>query len=641
MCGIAGFMEWNPRSTTPLEENARKMIAPLEHRGPDAEGIWVDADAGVGIGHRRLSVIDVSPAGAQPMISACGRWVISYNGEIYNSGELRSELQSRGTRFRGHSDTEVVLEACAAWGVRGAAERLIGMFAFAAWDRTGRSLFLVRDRIGIKPLYYSANSRRFLFASELTGLRAHPEFTCSFDRDAVESFLELDYIPAPFSIYREARKLEPGTILHVDNAFPGQIRRASYWTVQEAARKGYADRYTGTFEEATEELDCLLADAVRRRMISDVPLGAFFSGGIDSSTVVALMQQQASRPVQTFSIGFLEGAFDEAPYARAIAEYLGTDHCEHYVGPREIQEHGPAIMGHHDEPFADPSRLPTLLLSRLTRTQVTVALSGDGGDEVFGGYDRHVSADKLLKHPALQYKPFAKALFSKSIQMTPRRLRPMVQRVLGMDSDSQADYSGEELGVLANGIHDPDLIHHYLTHGGRKAAGTGPMADLVNRCLAQSEFLSAAERQQYIDMLSYLPDNILTKVDRASMAVSLEVRVPILDHRIVEFSFRLPPAMKAGSLGTKRILKKVLARRVPESLFERRKQGFGGPLSSWLKGPLREWAADLLSDDTVSRHGLIEPYVARSASRRLRYGQSRRRDFRLIALAAWCATHHR
>ncbi len=573
------------------------------------------------------------------MVSVSGQWVISYNGEIYNSGELRSELQSRGTRFRGHSDTEVVLEACAAWGVQRTVERLIGMFAFAVWDRTDRSLFLVRDRIGIKPLYYSANTRHFFFASELTGLRAHPEFTFSVDRDAVEAFLALDYIPAPFCIYREARKLEPGAILRVDNAFPGRIRHTPYWTLQEAARKGHADRYTGTFEDATEELDCLLADAVGRRMVADVPLGAFFSGGIDSSTVVALMQQQASRPVQTFSIGFSEGAFDEAPYAKAIAEHLGTDHCEHYIDPKEIQKHGPAVMGHHDEPFADPSRLPTLLLSRLARTRVTVALSGDGGDEVFGGYDRHVSADRLLKHPALGYSPLAKALFSKSIRMTPRRLRPRVWRIPGMDSDSRGDYSGKELGILADGIHDPALIHHYLTHGGRKAAGTGLTANMVNRCLEQSEFLSAAERQQYVDMSGYLPDNILTKVDRASMAVSLEVRVPILDHRVVEFSYRLPPAMKAGSLGTKRILRKVLGRRVPERLFERPKQGFGGPLDSWLKGPLREWAADLLNNETVSKHGLMKPGAARSASLRLRHGKFRRRDFRVLALAAWCETH--
>ena len=647
MCGIAGFIERDERSTTPLEETAWKMIAPLEHRGPDTGDVWVDADARVGIGHRRLSIIDLSSAGAQPMVSASGRFVISYNGEIYNTGELRTELEGRGIRFRGHSDTEVVLEACAAWGIQSAAQRLNGMFAFAVWDRVDRSLFLVRDRIGIKPLYYCANSKGFSFASELRGLRAHPELTFSIDPDAVEAFLALDYIPAPFSIFREVKKLEPGTILRVDGTSPGRVRRAPYWTLHDAARKGHADRYTGTFEEATEELDCLLADAVGRRMVSDVPLGAFLSGGIDSSTVVALMQQQATRSIQTFSIGFSEDAFDEAPYAKAIAEHLGTDHCEHYVGPEEIREHGPAIMGHHDEPFADRSLLPTLLLSRLARSQVTVALSGDGGDEVFGGYARHVSADKLPKHPALKYNPLAKALFSRSIPIIPRCLRTKVQGVLGIDKDTPTPFSGKELGILARGlvrgIDDPALFHQHLAFGDiglshGKVVGPKLPTNLVNSWLQQTEFLFAVERQQYIDTAGYLPDDILTKVDRASMAVSLEVRVPILDHRIVEFSYRLPPAMKTDALDTKRILKRVLGRRIPESLFKRPKRGFEGPLASWLKGPLREWTAELMCRDSVSKHNVIDPRVARSISRRLRIGKIRQRDFRVIALAAWCET---
>lgn len=642
MCGIAGFMELDQRSNTPLEENAWKMIAPLEHRGPDAGGVWVDADAGIGIGHRRLSIIDLSPAGAQPMVSASRRLVISYNGEIYNGGELRSELQGLGIRFRGHSDTEVVLEACSTWGVERAAERLIGMFAFAVWDRADRSLFLARDRIGIKPLYYSANPRRFFFASELKGLRAHPEFTFSIDRDAVEAFLALDYIPAPFSVYREARKVEPGTVVRVDCRSPGRIRRTPYWTLHEAARNAHADRYKGTLEEATEELDRLLADAVGRRMVSDVPLGAFLSGGIDSSTVVALMQRQATAPVQTFSIGFSEAAFDEAPYAKAIAAHLGTDHCEHYVTPKEIREHGPAIMGHHDEPFADPSLLPTLLLSRLARERVTVALSGDGGDEVFGGYHRHVLADKLQGHPAWKYNRFARALFGKCISMTPRGLRTLPQRVLGMGAGRSMRFSGKDLGVLARFIHDPALFHQYLAHGDfkrsrGKSAGVELAVKLMNAWLEQNEFLSPVERQQYMDAAGYLPDDILTKVDRASMAVSLEVRVPILDHRIVEFSFRLPPEMKTNALNTKRVLKRVLARHVPQRLFERPKRGFAAPVRSWLKGPLRDWAADLMTGDSISK--LAVPVTGRSTLRRVRTGTIRRRDFRLIALAAWCEAH--
>ena len=350
MCGIAGVVERGVRSAALLEEIARKMAVPLAHRGPDADGVWTDADAGIGIGHRRLSIIELSPAGAQPMVSASGRLAISYNGEIYNAAELRAELEARGVRFRGHSDTEILLEACAAWGVERAARRLIGMFAFAVWDRGERRLYLVRDRIGIKPLYYRATAERFSFASELTGLRAHPEFRAEIDRDAVDAFLALDYIPTPYSIYRGVRKLEPGTILRVGPGALDEVEIAPYWTLEEAARKGAADRFAGTFEEAADELERLLSDAVKRRMVSDVPLGAFLSGGIDSSTVVALMQRPiVAKPVKTFTIGFSEGAFDEAPYARSHCRSIwSTDHHEHYVTPEEIREHGPAII--------DPSR---------------------------------------------------------------------------------------------------------------------------------------------------------------------------------------------------------------------------------------------------------------------------------------------
>ena len=644
MCGIAGFIEWTHPFTTSLEETARRMIAPLTHRGPDAGDVWVDADARVGIGHRRLSIIDLSPAGAQPMVSASGRFVISYNGEIYNTGELRAELERRGTRFRGHSDTEVVLEACEAWGVQGGTQRLNGMFAFAVWDRVDRSLFLVRDRIGIKPLYYYADQRRFAFASELKGLRAHPDLTFSIDRDAVDAFLAVDYIPAPFSIYQEVRKLQPGTILRVDWSGQGRIQSMPYWTLFDAAHKGHADRYTGTFEEAAEELESLLADAVRRRMVSDVPLGAFLSGGIDSSTVVALMQRHATRPVRTFSIGFAEPEFDEAPYARGVAKHLGTDHCEHYVGSEEIREHGPEIMSHHDEPFADSSLLPTLLLSRLTRGQVIVALSGDGGDEVFGGYHRHVLADRLQGHPAFDLGPFARAWFRRSISLTPRALRKRAQGLWGLSDDSSRPLSGRDLGLMARILRNPASYHHYLAHDDHarfrgRAAELAPFTQLVNRALRHSDFLPAVERQQYIDMMGFLPDDILTKVDRASMAVSLEVRVPILDHRIVEFAYRLVPAMKTDAAATKRILKRVLSLHVPDDLFDRPKRGFGAPVGVWFKGPLRKWATELLSTGSLARRDLVGSAAARSVALRLHAGKIRQGDFGVIALAAWCEFH--
>ena len=646
MCGIAGTIEREVRSAAALEETARRMAVPLVHRGPDADGVWADADAGVGFGHRRLSIVDLSPAGEQPMVSASGRFAISYNGEVYNTDELRPELEARGIRFRGHSDTEVLLEACAAWGVTAAAKRLIGMFAFALWDRAERCLYLVRDRIGIKPLYYCAMAERFTFASELTGLRAHPCFEAEIDRDAVDAFLALDYIPAPWSIYRGVRKLEQGTVLRVDCGALDAVRIEPYWTLEEAARTGAANRFTGTLEEAADELELLLSDAVKRRMVADVPLGAFLSGGIDSSAVVALMQKHSARPVKTFTIGFREGAFDEAPYARAVAEHLGTDHREHYVTDGEIREHGPAIMGHHDEPFSEPSVMQVWLLCRLARREVTVALSGEGGDELFGGYPRHVSAERLAKHPALGYRPFVRSLVHRAIPTAPRFLRSIVRRLPAMRAGLPTPLSSTEIKVLAAGIHTPQLIHHCLAHGdvevssGQAARPTLPISR-VNAWLEQTEALSAAERQQYIDAAGYLPDYLLTRYDRLSMNVSLEGRVPVLDHRIVEFAYRLPAAMKVNGLETKRILRRILGRHVPSALFERPKVGFGAPMRVWLKGPLREWAESLICGDTVRRHDVLDAQTARAMQRRLRVGKFSRPDFRRLALAAWYETHFR
>ena len=642
MCGIAGAIERDVRAAPLLEDTAWKMVAPMVHRGPDADGVWTDAEAGVAIGHRRLSIIDLSPAGAQPMVSASGRYVLSYNGEIYNTAELRADLEARGAAFRGHSDTEVLLEGCAAWGVERTVKRLIGMFAFALWDRAERSLYLVRDRMGIKPLYYSATPERFSFASELTGLRAHPGFDPAIDPDAVEAFLALDYIPAPHSIFRDARKLEPGTILRVDSAAPAQVEITPYWTLAEAARKGLADRFPGTFEEATDELERLLADAVKRRMVSDVPLGAFLSGGIDSSTVVALMQKQSAKPVRTFTIGFAGGVFDEAPWAKAVAEHLGTDHTEHYITDEEIAEHIPAIMGHHDEPFADRSLIPSWFLSRVTRRGVTVALSGDGGDELFGGYERHLSAERILNHPALQYGPVAKALYRRLVPLLPRRLQEATNKFHEAGAGPCEPFSSTEIGMAAVALGRPELVHYRLVHGKVRFAGGRPVAPrlAVNAMagwLEESGSLSAAERQQYIDAAGYLPDDILTKVDRASMAASLEARVPVLDHRIVEFAFRLPPAMKTQASETKRILRHVLGRHVPAALFERTKQGFGGgPVTLWMQGPLFDWAYGLMSRNSALHQHVPGSAAAKSTLRRLDRGKIRRVDFRTIILAAWC-----
>ncbi|MCY4319723.1 MAG: asparagine synthase (glutamine-hydrolyzing) [Alphaproteobacteria bacterium] len=642
MCGIAGAIEGRLRAAPALEDIAWKMVVPLAHRGPDSGGVWVDAEAGIALGHRRLSIIDLSPAGAQPMVSTSGRYVLSYNGEIYNTDDLRSELEARGAVFRGRSDTEVLLEACAAWGVEQTARRLIGMFAFALWDCRGRCLYLVRDRMGIKPLYYSAAPERFLFASELTGLRAHPSFDRTVDREAVEAFLALDYVPAPHSIFRDARKLQPGTILRVSAAAPTAVEITPYWTLAEAAQRGAANRFPGSFEDATDELERLLSDAVQRRMVSDVPLGAFLSGGIDSSTVVALMQKQSAQPVRTFTIGFANAAFDEAPFAKAIAGHLGTDHTEHYLTPGEILEHGPAVLAHHDEPFADNSLLPTRFVSHLARRDVTVALTGDGGDELFGGYHRHLAAERIANHPAMSYGPGGKALYRGLIPLLPRRLRAATNRL--HRGRAFEPLSTTEMRMLAVAIANPEQIACRLAHGrircvGGKGVAPRAIAPAMAAWLEESRVLAASERQQYIDAASYLPDDILTKVDRASMAVSLEARVPVLDHRIVEFAWRLPPAMKTDGSGTKRILRSLLARYVPEDLFQRPKRGFVGPLSSWLQGPLCDWADSLLRKEVNLRRGVVDPAAAEAARRRLRGGRFRPADFRQVVLAAWCDAH--
>ena len=640
MCGIAGAIEHNVRSAESLHRNVLAMISPLIHRGPDDGGIWSDTESGVAIGHRRLSIRDLSAAGAQPMISASGCYVLSYNGEIYNALELRAELEAGGTIFRGKSDTEVLLEACATWGVERTAKRLIGMFAFALWSRSDRHLWLVRDRIGIKPLYYSATSKFFTFASELSGLKSHPDFDCAINHDAVEAFLVLDYIPAPLSIFRNAHKLEPGTILQVNAENPSQVTIKPYWTLAEAARKGTAEPFTGSFEEAMDDLELLLTDAVGRRMISDVPLGAFLSGGIDSSAVVALMQNNSTLPVKTFSIGFEQATHNEAPYAKAVAEFLGTDHVELYISDDVIRELGPAVLGHQDEPIADPSMFPTWLVSHLAKRDVTVALSGDGGDEIFGGYGRHLQAERCFSHAVWQLKPMSRFLFRSLIPYLPRISRNRVQKLFFANGESKQSLSPKELKQLALGLRNPHWIHHFLAHGDvqisyGRSIGPEHVIALVNRWLMQSEHLSAAERQQYIDCAGYLPDNILTKVDRASMAVSLEARVPLLDHRIVEFSFRLPATMKTDDLYTKRILRKILSRHAPEPLFDRPKQGFSAPTKYWMGGPLKDWAVETASSNTDLLRIVSQSYISAKALTRIQAGRARQTDYRKIILSAW------
>ena len=601
-----------------MAAQARAMAAALHHRGPDANGAWSDEEAGVALGHARLSIIDLSPAGAQPMVSSCGRFVIVYNGEIYNADELKRDLATAGrTEFRGHSDTEAVLESCAAFGVRATLEKSVGMFALALWDRRDRCLTLARDRLGIKPLYWGEQNGVLLFASELKALVGHPAFRAEIDRNALAAYLRYNYVPAPASIYKGIGKLEPGCLVVQKLGDPARIER--YWDLRRIARDGQANPLALTDADATDKAEALLRDAVGRRMISDVPLGAFLSGGIDSSLVVALMQAQSERPVRTFSIGFAEAAFNEAPHAARVAQHLGTAHTELTVTPDQARDVIPQLAEMYDEPFADSSQIPTFLVSQLTRQHVTVALSGDGGDEVFAGYTRYPWGELLRRRTG----------------SVPRPLRLAAARLLGGLSEDNWDrllsplpagwlpsHPGQKVRKLADVLSLPDDMSLYrrlvsawgapekMVSGSREtptAAWDDTVADDVPQFL---------ERMQLLDTLTYLPDDILAKVDRASMAVGLEARVPLLDHRVVEFAWQLPRAMRLRGNQGKWLLRQVLYRYVPRGLIERPKMGFGIPVGQWLRGPLRDWAEDLLSRHALEDSGLLDADVVRDAWRR-------------------------
>jgi asparagine synthase (glutamine-hydrolysing) len=619
MCGIAGFLESNPHSSRDaLEDLALRMAGTLRHRGPDDGGVWVDADAGITLSMRRLAILDLSDAGHQPMHSPSGRYVIVYNGEIYNCEDLRRSIKDKdpNVRFRGHSDTEVMLAAIEQWGVRGSLRRFNGMFAFALWDRQERLLTLTRDRFGEKPLYYSIAGGRLLFGSELKALRAHPEFIAEIDRDSLALYLRHNCIPSPYSIYCHTRKLPPATLLTVSTAdftsFP-----EIYWSLQETAESGLSDPFRGTEQEAIEELDGLLLEAVKIRTYSDVPVGAFLSGGIDSSTVVSLMQANSNMPVKTFSIGTHERAYNEASEAARIARYLHTDHTELYVTPEDAMEVVPLIPSIYDEPFADSSQIPTFLVSRLARRQVTVSLSGDGGDEIFGGYNRHTWGGPLSQ----RLKPFPPslrklgatgltALSPETWDSLFRTLDPVLPRKW------RQRVPGYKLHKLAAVMGSPDartmyyrLASHWSVPKKIIAGSREPVTLLTDGVLAHLP--TATEQMMYLDSVTYLPDDILVKVDRATMAVSLEGRIPMLDHRVAEFAWRLPLSMRVRDGEGKWILRQVLYRYVPRELVERPKSGFGIPLDSWLRGPLRGWADELLEENRLRREGFFDPQPIR------------------------------
>jgi asparagine synthase (glutamine-hydrolysing) len=617
MCGLTGILDPGGMDSG-AEATVRRMNTSLRHRGPDDEGVWLDGEAGIALGARRLAILDLSPLGHQPMVSASGRFVIAYNGEVYNFSELRKEVERTGAVLRGHSDTEVLLTAIERWGLTAAVRRCAGMFAFALWDREERRLHLVRDRLGEKPLYWSRIGGLVLFGSELKAIRAHPLWKGEIDPGALTLLLRFGYIPAPTSIYRETRKVLPGTVLSFrgNGAAPIETR---YWSPRAMAEAGVAEPIRGDEEQLLRAFDHELRRTVREEMVADVPVGAFLSGGIDSSTIVALMQQESPRPVRTFTIGFREQEYDEAHHARAVAHHLGTEHTELYVTPAEARSVIPRLPTVYDEPFADPSQIPTLLVAQLARSQVTVSLSGDGGDELFGGYDRYFWGQQAWRRLRPMPRPLRLALArgmtslaphrwdaiaASASTFLPERFRPpgfgdKIHTVAGfMGAKSQEELYRLQMTFWS----DPEKIVR---------GATEPTTALVDP-EAWPSFDDPLLRMMYLDLITYLPDDLLVKVDRATMAVSLESRAPFLDHRIVEFVWRIPGAMKANGRGGKLLLRRLLNRFVPSSLTARPKMGFGVPLDDWLRGPLREWAGDLLNEDRLRRDGYLQPGPIRS-----------------------------
>lgn len=641
MCGLAGLLMDGLGAD--VEAVVGAMTETLRHRGPDDDGVWIDASAGIGLGSRRLAIVDLSPLGHQPMVSPSGRYVIAYNGEIYNHVALRRDLEARGVQFRGRSDTEVLLAAMERWGLQGALTRSNGMFAFALWDRQERRLHLVRDRMGEKPLYYGIVGNAFVFASELKALRAHPSFAPEVDRQALASFLRYKYVPAPLSIFQGIRKLPPASFVSLTRdtwTLPDPIR---YWSMADVVNRGSAETLTVDANEAIEQLDSLLRDAVRLRMEADVPLGAFLSGGIDSSTIVALMQAQSADPVRTFTIGFHDSTYDEARYAKQVADHLGTDHTELYVTADEAMAVIPRLPRIYDEPFADSSQIPTFLVSELARRTVTVSLSGDGGDELFGGYNRYVWAPQLWRRfgrvPPVVRRAFVAALLSvppRGWDAVGRGLSPLVAARMKLRNQ------GEKLHKLALSLRSENADGMYLSlvshwqDPSRLVVGGGSDGRVPTDDDGPMP-MELAARMMYLDSVTYLPDDILTKLDRATMAVSLEGRVPYLDHRVVEFAWRLPIRSKVAEAQGKRILRQVLGRYIPLEMVDRPKWGFGIPLGAWLRGPLREWAETLIEERRLRNEGFLKAEPIRSAWREHLAG-SRNRQYELwdvLMFQAW------
>ncbi|MEO6388425.1 MAG: asparagine synthase (glutamine-hydrolyzing) [Croceibacterium sp.] len=638
MCGITGY--WSAGGK-PDENLVRRMGEAIASRGPDGSGAWVDEQTGIALSHRRLAIIDLSAAGHQPMVSECGRFVLIFNGEIYNHLQLRRELETIGAapEWRGHSDTETMLAAFAKWGIEGALHRFNGMFAFALWDRRERALTLARDRMGEKPLYYGHGGKTFFFGSELKSFRPHPDWSPEIDRNALADFLQYNYVPGPKSIYRGIRKLPAAHFVTIRNQGQDVGEPVAYWDIDDKARQ---PKMSGSAKELTDELEKLLLDSVKMRMASDVPLGAFLSGGIDSTIIAAMMQAQSDVPVRTFTIGFGEKAYNEAEHAKAIAQHLGTDHTELYVSAQDALDVIPKLPEIWDEPFADSSQIPTLLLSKLTRQHVTVSLSGDGGDELFCGYNRYVTGHAIWSKLARLPKPVRRSL-AWGMLRTPKSVSKAVEVLLpkrfGVSNlPDRLPKLAEVLNVSDDRAYYRKLVSHWET-----PYATVIGADSENDW--QSDWsgpTSILERMMLADMKTYLPDDILVKVDRASMAVSLEGRVPLLDHRVVEFALRTPLAMKYRDGQGKWLLREVLYRHVPREMMERPKMGFGVPIEEWLTGPLRPWAESLLDERRLRHEGFLDPAPIRKKWREHLSGE-RRWHYHLwdiLMFQAWLEQQH-
>ena len=610
MCGIAGLIDLKRQlDGNKLALQAKYMADSIIHRGPDTGGQWTDSKSGVALGFRRLAIIDLTQKGHQPMLSGNKRYAVVFNGEIYNFQELRTELIEQGVAFNGMSDTEVMLEGFVRWGVEPTVKRLIGMFAVALWDREERRLWLIRDRLGIKPLYFGLVGNRFLFGSELKALRATDGWEPEIDRDAIAAYMRFNYIPTPRSVYKDVYKLPPGSILSYEPGGEPDVWR--YWKMADIAQQS---RINVPENKAVSAAETLMRDAIRRRMVADVPLGALLSGGVDSTTVAALMQEESERPIKTFTIGFEDAEYDEAEDARAVAAHIGSDHTELYLSPNRARDLIPELPEWYDEPFADSSALPTRLVSQLARNHVTVALSGDGGDEVFFGYNRYVAAEEAWRRMSnmngWQRKLYASAAESLSIQnwdrlgkLIPEKNRP---RLLGdkMHKLAATFRQNDQDGIYRRLVSQWDDPGAFLIDGQETFGEAWRTAEQI------SDF---TERMAFLDTVTYLPDDILTKVDRASMSTSLEIRVPLLDHRLIEFAWTLPKQMRVRGSTTKWLLREICYRHVPKEIVDRPKMGFAIPLDKWLRGPLYEWAESLLDKQKLEEGGLFEPGPVRAA----------------------------